>query len=228
MAKQVYPSETTPRFMYDREFEDEAALLLVEYGNKNGQVTAPPVPIDEIVAYLKIATEFGDLRAKYPEGDVLGEIWFSRKLITIDERLVPEDFPAMLARYRFTLAHELAHWRLHRYLYLRRGGRGQPPRSSGPRPDHVLRSRQTDPKEVQANRFAACLQMPREMVKRVWHEWRGGMDPIRLGELRDQTGTAAADEQVLEEACRPLADKFEVSAQAMRIRLEGMGLLVRE
>src|SRR5579871_1249311 len=119
MPKFIPTSATNPRFMQTQEFEDEAALLLMEYSNAKGQVSTPPVPIDEIVAYLKIATEVKDLRAEFPEGDVLGAIWFSRKLIAIDKSLIPEDFPAMLARYRFTLAHELGHWRLHRYLYLR-------------------------------------------------------------------------------------------------------------
>src|SRR5438552_17976630 len=101
MAKHISPSGAGPRFMHPPEFEDEAALLLAEYGNTCGQVTAPPVPVDELVAYLKIGTEFKDLRAEYPEGEVLGEIWFSKKLISIEMTLCPELFPAMLGRYRF-------------------------------------------------------------------------------------------------------------------------------
>ena len=38
----------------------------------------------------------------------------------------------------------------------------------------------------------------------------------------------AADDMVLEHCSRPLADKFQVSAEAMRIRLEGIGLLLRK
>jgi hypothetical protein len=33
---------------------------------------------------------------------------------------------------------------------------------------------------------------------------------------------------LFEYACRPLAEQFEVSTDAMRIRLEGMKLLVRK
>jgi hypothetical protein len=33
---------------------------------------------------------------------------------------------------------------------------------------------------------------------------------------------------VLEHCSRPLAEKFQVSAEAMRIRLEGMGFLLRK
>ena len=228
MAKLLPTTAMTPRFMQPQEFEDEATLLLTEYGNAKGQVNTPPVPIDEIVAYLKIATEVKDLRAEFPEGDVLGAIWFSRKLIAIDKSLIPEDFPAMLARYRFTLAHEMGHWRLHRYLYLRNTSQKPLFGSDAVRPDHVLRGRQSDPKEVQANRFAACLLMPREMVKRVWHEWRGEMDPIYLPDLRAESGDDGTDERVMENAVRPLAVSFQVSPEAMRIRAEGMGLLLRK
>ena len=45
--------------------------------------------------------KFRDLRAEYPEGDVLGAIYFNDKRIAIDQSLVPEEFPAMRGRYRF-------------------------------------------------------------------------------------------------------------------------------
>jgi Zn-dependent peptidase ImmA (M78 family) len=212
-----------------QEFEDEAALLLAEYGNKHGQVTAPPVPIDDIVeGHLKLAIEYRDLRADYPEGDVLGCIWFNDKKIAIDMSLVPEEHPAMLGRYRFTLAHELAHWRLHRYLYLHRANEKSLFPCGRERPDHVLRSRQSDPLEYQANHLASCLLMPREMLKRAWHEWRGSMDPIYLPDLRAEVGDAGSDEMILENAVRPLAGTFQVSAEAMRIRAEGMQLMLRK
>lgn len=229
MAKRISLSGTNPRFMQKQEFEDEAVLLLAEYGNLHGQVNTPPVPVDEIVeGHLKLVIEFKDLRAEYPEGDVLGAIWFNDRRIAVDLSLVPEDFPAMLGRYRFTLAHELAHWRLHRYLYLRHANERSLFQSVNARPDHVLRSHQSDPKEVQANRFAACLLMPREMVKRTWHEWRGNMDPVYLADLRAQITDHATDEILLENAVRPLAGQFQVSPEAMRIRLEDLGLLLRK
>lgn len=246
MAKRLPQTDRTPRFMHPQEFEDEAALMLAEYGREHGMVTAPPIPIDEIVEeHLKIAVEFRDLRAEFPEGDVLGAIYFNSKLIAIDQSLVPEENPTKQGRYRFTLAHELAHWRLHRHLYLRRAGERALLPSAPARADHVLRrSSHTDPKEVQANRLAAALLMPREMVKRAWHEWRGNMDPIYLDDLRAgqpanlpaallrRGGTKpdddAIDDMLLEHAARPLADKFEVSPESMRYRLVDMKLLLRK
>lgn len=245
MAKRVSKSDRTLPFLQDQEFEDAAALMLDEYGRQCGQVTAPPVPIDDIVEeHLKLAIEIRDLRAEYPEGDVLGAIYFNEKLIIVDQSLVPEDFPAMRGRYRFTIAHELGHWRLHRQLYLRRATERPLLVGERPRPDHVLRSRQYDPKEVQANRFASCLLMPREMVKREWFAWRGNMDPVYLDDLRARQqqilaaeiirrgGLRMADDTIndalFEHTARPLAEKFEVSPEAMRIRLEGVGLFQRK
>lgn len=236
MARRFTKTKSECRYLTPQAFEDEAALVLAEYGNARGQVTDPPVPIDDIVEeHFKLVVEYKDLLAEYPEGDVQGAIWFNDKRIAIDQRLVPEEFPAMRGRYRFTLAHELAHWRLHRHLYLRHANERSLLPSENGRPDHVLRSRVTDPKEYQANRFASCLLMPREMVKRCWHKWRGSMDPIYLDELAaasGQTPTGADDDPItkmlFEDAARPLATTFEVSAEAMRIRLEGMKFVLRK
>lgn len=245
MARRIPKSDRQPRFMQEQEFEDEAALLLAEYGREHGLVSAPPIPIDDIVEeYLKIAVELRDLRTEFPEGDVLGAIYFNDKKIVIDQSLVPEDFPSMRGRYHFTLAHELGHWRLHRHLYLRRAGERTLLPGGAPRPDHVLRAGQSDPKEFQANKFAACLLMPRDMVKRAWHEQYGSMDPIYLDDLRAKrqliltaevlrrggfkSGDDAEDNMLLEHVARPLAETFQVSPDAMRIRLEGVKLLLRE
>ena len=48
--------------------------------------------------------------------------------------------------------------------------------------------------------------------------------------MQDQFGIiekAAADEFVLDAFARPLAERFQVSPIAMRIRLENLGLLLR-
>ena len=75
MAKRPNKSDRTLSFLQDQEFEEAAALMLAEYGLQHGQVTAPPVPIDDIVEeHLKLVIEIRDLRAEYPEGDVLGRI----------------------------------------------------------------------------------------------------------------------------------------------------------
>jgi len=233
------------RFMKDQEFEDEAALLLAEYGENYGAVTAPPVPIDEIVELgLELRLTFDDMYELFGVDDVHGALWVNERRIGIDQRLEPTDNPSLLGRYHFTLAHEAGHWRLHRHLFQRRANQLLLLPANAERPEYICRSSDTDPIEYQANRFASCLLMPREMVKRAWHAWRGNRDPIYLDDLRAKqsqilraevlrrggfkTGNDAVDNMLLEHAARPLAEKFEVSPEAMRIRLEGMKFLCRK
>jgi hypothetical protein len=85
------------------------------------------------------------------------------------------------ARKRFTVAHEIAHYLLHRHLF----GEG------GLIDDALYRSQLSTRLEAQANAVAADLLMP-------WHL----LDPISTKPIPE------------------LAELFQVSQQAMRIRLD--------
>lgn len=245
MAKRASRFGPKLRFMQDQEFEDEAAMLLAEYAREHGPVTEPPIPIDDIVElYLELHLTFDDMQELFGVDDVHGALWVSDRRVGIDQRLEPTENPAMLGRYHFTLAHEAGHWRLHRQLSQRKANQLTLLPDGAERPEYICRSSDTEPIEYQANRFASCLLMPREMIKRAWHEWRGAMEPIYLADLEARrqeilraelvrrggfkTGENAETNMLFEHACRPLAQKFEVSADAMRIRLEGMKLLQRK
>ncbi len=244
MVKRIAKPGPKLGFFTDRQFEDEAAILLAEYGAKHGQVTAPPIPIDEIVElHLELVLEFNDMRQLFGVDDVHGALWVNRRRVGIDRRMEPTDNPAMLGRYHFTLAHEAGHWRLHRHLFQRVANQLRLLPEGIDRPEYICRSSDTAPIEFQANRFASCLLMPREMVKQAWHEWHGDMAPIYLDDLKGEQEAAVAagvqrhrgfnsgeagDNILLEQASRPLAEIFEVSPEAMRIRLESLGFLVRK
>ncbi len=159
--------------------------MLAEYGHKHGQITAPPIPIDEIVeVYLLLTIEMKDLNNLYGVGDVHGALWVNRQSIDVDMSLDPETFPAKRGRYHFTLAHEAGHWRLHRQLYQKKANQLSLLPDKIERPEYICRSSDRAPIEIQANKFAAALLMPREMLKRSWHEWHGSMNPIYLDELQ--------------------------------------------
>ena len=69
MAKRIRQPGPTLRFMKDEEFEDETTLLIAEYGPKHSLITAPPVPVDEIVElYLKLSLEFLDMKKLFGVG----------------------------------------------------------------------------------------------------------------------------------------------------------------
>jgi Zn-dependent peptidase ImmA (M78 family) len=225
--------------------EDEASLLLAEFGGKHCMVTAPPIPIDDIIeVYLRLTVEFKDMQRLFGVGDVHGALWVNRQLVGVDISLDPEQYPAKRGRYHFTLAHETGHWRLHRRHYQRPKDQPLLKLAGIVQPEYVCRSTDRNRIELQANEFAACLLMPREMVKRAWHEWRGTMDPIYLQDLADKRrailtaevfrrgsvkpGDHAVDDMLLEHCSRPLAEQFQVSAEAMRIRLEDLWLLLRK
>ena len=91
-------------------------------------------------------------------------------------------------------------------------------------PAFVCRSSSKPPEEWQADQFAACILMPRRLVLEAWERWRGAPDEVALADLDIDHD----DEIALDAFCRPLADLFQVSAQAMRIRLQGLELLVKE
>ena len=163
----------------------------------------------------------------------------------IDESLDPEENPSMEGRYRFTLAHEGGgHWRLHRHLYSTSAAQAllfDVPAA----PSVVCRFSQAKERvEWQADFYASCLLMPRKLVYAAWYEMFPDRrqrvlqprtpinhpfveipcDRCRIGDFdRFQT-----DDNALDRIARPLARRFLVSPIAMRIRLEKLGLLLRE
>lgn len=94
-------------------------------------------------------------------------------------------------RQRFTVAHEIAHFLLHRDHI-----------GVGITDDVLYRSSLSDAREAEANRLAAEILMPADSVRR------------KLESLK------CAEARVVD-----LAESFQVSEAAMRIRLESLGLL---
>jgi Zn-dependent peptidase ImmA (M78 family) len=198
---------------------------------------------------LKLRVEFDDLHRllDIPRSglgtDIFGAIWLESGKIVIDESLDPEERPELEGRYRFTLAHEGGHWRLHRGLV--RADRDQPSLFTDvSKPTVVCRSSQaTEPVEWQANFYASCLLMPRRLVHAEWKERLGRTRPLLLSDLRPngkvmmraqkliyeqgRSEGAAVDDALFENVAEPIARRFGVSRMAMRIRLEKLGLLIR-
>ena len=121
-----------------------ADALLVEAG-----VTAPPVPVEDIIRSRGIA-----IQPAANLGDVSGLVLRKGKEIVIGVNK-----KQVATRQRFTLAHELAHALLHH---------GEEVRFD--KDFRVnLRSEVSglgiDVKEIEANFFAACLLMPRRLLE---------------------------------------------------------------
>lgn len=217
-------------YLRKEQIEEEANLLLSEYGQKFTAVTEPPIPVDEIIElHLGLTFEIKDMAQLFGAADVHGALWVDKKVVGVDQSLDPAVYPKMRGRYRYTLAHEGGHWRLHRTLYISDPNQGELFGGLG-KPAYVCRSSDKKPVERQANFFAANLLMPRAMVVGVWQAWRGDLKAVALPDICDlqvARANGCEDNEIMEDFCAPLAKKFEVSGPAMRIRLEELGLLLR-
>lgn len=161
-------------------------------------VTSPPVPVEEIAAMLKLQVVHDSL--PHDTSSVLIRQTDGRQVIGVNSRHSP-------TRQRFSLAHEIGHSLLHFPT-------GPP--SDGEavvsRPLEVLfrdgvAGQGTSAVEIDANTFAAALLMPESLVR------------ARLRRRWEQDRGQAADL-----ISADLADEFDVSTQAMRIRLVNLGL----
>ena len=113
-------------YVSDEAIEKDAQALLAEYAHARGVKVKAPIAIDDIIEkHLRIGIEFDDTHRLFgvPRSgigfgpDILGAIFFEQKRIVIDESLDPDANPAKEGRYRYTAAHEVGHWRLHRALF---------------------------------------------------------------------------------------------------------------
>jgi len=127
-----------------------------------------------------------------PDKDDYELVKVTEGTMLIESRLLEK--PQYHGRYRFTLAHELAHWIIHKHLF-----KGTSTAAAHYKSD--VRGLNTI--EWQADYLAAAILMPAGLVKRAFHRVR--------------------NEKV--DIIKKLAEIFEVSKQAMRIRLEELGLI---
>ena len=157
----------------------------------------------------------------------------------IDESLDPEENPTKEGRFRFTLAHEGGgHWRLHRHLFAK-----DPTQAAlfggSAAPSIVCRSSQAKERvEWQAEFYASCLLLPRELIFETWRERFGTTAPFIFEiDKFNPTFPMRRSNWILKDPdyqivfnmiAREFAQVFCVSTEAMRIRLAKLGLLLRE
>src|SRR4051794_35002644 len=232
-------------YLPSAEIEASATTLLARYSRAEAVQVRPPVDLDALLVHLGLRLDLDDLEAMLGIPDALGALWVNKRHIYIDQTLDPDERPGALGRFRFTLAHEIGHWSLHRSLFLLKDLQDDLFRKS-PEPSIVCRtSRRREPVELQADAFAAALLMPKPAVAAFWQRLMGSADRLEVSELKDRAGpflVAAAllgrgftsgdarsqQNAVIEAVVRPLAEVFEVSPAAMRIRLEQLGFVTHD
>ncbi len=214
-------------FVRKETIEAGTQVLLAEYGRKYGEILKPPIPVEEILeAHLGLDFAFDDLPVVLKEPEVLGATWFRDRKVKVDESLDPTVFPSKLGRYRFTVAHEVGHWELHRHLFL--SAEGQAAMFEGKDNPIICRSDDNSSLEWQADSFAGYLLMPKGMVFDQWESLNGTREPYvavdEISDLKARWGLGD-DERPTVDIARQMATVFEVSAQAMQIRLIDLGLI---
>ena len=166
---------------------DEKAEKLLEKSN----ALATPVDLRQVLEYLKITALEKDLEKEYS-----GFLAIKEKTIVVNSRHAP-------VRRRFTLAHEIGHYQLHRRerdnmpafidrtVYFRKDNSN----SAGHR------------MEMEANAYAAGLLMPETLLDQYL-------------EKHPQLGLEKAAD------IKMLAEEFEVSRPAMEYRLKNLGFIL--
>ena len=265
------------QYLSDYEIERDTKLLLADYEETAGEPVKLPIPVAEITTYhLALRLGFADLHETLgipmlrDQPDILGAIWIDEEAVLIDQSLDPKTNPSMKGRYRFSVAHEIGHWRLHR-SYMAIDADEASFFDTPSHPTVICRlSQAKNREELQADRYASCLLMPKILVIAAWRDRFGSTKPRCLdvgsrislfadidkfprpknlvhrqppSEMEDpdeclldldemcvaqRVVKAASDDAALHEFVRPFAKTFEVSMVAMRIRLEKLGLLLRE
>ena len=240
-------------YLAEEAIERDAAALLAEFEHARWIVLEPPIPVEDIVEkHLQLRIEFDDLHARHniprPESgqtDILGAIYGDGSIF-IDETLDPDENPSREGRYRFTVAHELGHYRYHRHLLgngamivLAEDETGAPRIHSGAEDRDLRRA------EWQANRFASCVLVPLPQLALEWFNWMKSLRPFvfeafandprwwspsseRSARMFRDAGVRPNKEihdYAFDKVASELAPIFGVSTQMMRIRLESLGLL---
>lgn len=203
----------------------------------------PSYPVDlDAVVFDHLCERHGlvfndelDLRLE-AGGDVVGRMRPLADTIEISAHLKDD---GCLGRYRFTVAHEIGHWVLHRSLFLASANQGDLFHSAASlqAPEMISLERNVFPssggsgspprEEFQANRFAIGLLIDRDILRREFRE-RFGENPLEVGGIVG-SGTLSARELArfaasATDSRRPaLKDQFGLSTEAMAIALEVRG-----
>ena len=220
------------KYLHTKQIDNKAFEVLTTYNQRFGEIKEPPIPVEAIIeSLLEMDFSIDDLNKNSDVPDILGATWIDNKRVIIDERLSPDEYPDKEGRYRFTGAHEIGHWVLHRHQITE--SRYRPLLDNMPAPSIVCRvSKSKEPIEWQADQFASYLLMPKEMVLAAWQQRFGNLAPYvavdEIAELTQRFNIIDGRIPTVQVAKDIARDVFKTSAQAMQIRLMELGLILKD
>ena len=141
--------------------KNQAMVFLHRYYRETGSKIKFPIELEKMAKFLGYEICFKDL----PE-DVNALTDMVSDKIIISQMIQPDKFPGMRGRYKFTLAHEIAHIVLHRReykkVYFRCKTKGDF--------TELANLVQKQDYEKEAEIFAGNLLLPRDLLKKEFHK----------------------------------------------------------
>jgi Zn-dependent peptidase ImmA (M78 family) len=179
--------------MTNNRIEKLCEQLLEEHG-----IDQPPVPIKEIAEAIGLTVHFKDF-----EGNNISGFLYRDK----ESDIIGVNSSHPSTRQRFTIAHEIGHFILHKRDTMRVD------RLFTINFRNAVSATATSREEIEANAFAATILMPKKLViETIGNMFKGTIDIF-------------SDSEELDQLADQLAKDFMVSKQAMLIRLGKIGIL---
>ena len=208
-------------FLKNSTIEKESKKLLGDFSNKTGHKLAAPIPVFDIIEYLGYDVDFRK-DGIYEDKNLLGGTHIDQKIIEINENISDHE-----GRMHFTAAHEIGHIILHVPFYKEKHKDDLSKDKIISRKDGGFEGTKKDPEEWQADKFAAFLLMPTELIKKTFY--KNFKRPVnvrkkRIMDLFFRKPPFVKGYRIAEEVIR--IGKFDnVSKMAMLNRLIGMRLV---
>lgn len=224
-------------FLPDKKIEEKAKVFLQDYVLKYKVELKPPIDIINILDCMSDCyVEAGDLQGEHGEG-TLGKIDASTEspIIYFDHSIDPEINPRNKGRCNFTIAHEAGHLCLHVPIL-----RQEEADSLLPYTDECIEHKKIICRsfkksnrpliEKQADKFASYVLMPADLVFAQWEEIYGSPGhPVYVEEhyLKNEQYTKSTPKSRIVpcKQAQQLAERFEVSNEAMHYRLKELNLI---
>lgn len=180
------------QYISDDEIENKAIQLLHRYSINQKWTISFPIPVDLIVE-IELGCTIDTFEEKM---DILGAIDLYEKIIYINSnsKLVGENDNV----YRFTIAHEIGHLELHSTSIIK-----QLHLIDEQENKLICRNDDNSRMEIQANRYAGALLMPRQLIYK----------EIESIDIRNSSMLYS------------VSKKCNVSLLALKIRLEHLGII---
>lgn len=155
------PQKTWPRSK--DQHENTAVQVLQKFERLTGKSASLPIPISEIIEIVYNLSILCEAIDEPPGQVILGALSPPVRIIRLNERHLDDIFDAYIGPENFTLAHELGHW-----IY----DADSPDQGQLFESEMVFCYRSDegvanswDIREINANKFAACLVLPEHLMR---------------------------------------------------------------